>query len=475
MYSVMWSEHCSYKCSQDLPAPVRPEGHARDARRTSWSAWARTPASSTSARAGRSPSRSRATTTRATSSRSRAPRPASAASCATSSRWARARSRSWTRCASAPIDHPDTARVRARRRGGHLRSTATASACPTSAARPCSTRRTRATRSSTRSRSACCATRTSTWPTPAAPATRSCCSARAPAATASAARRILASDTFDDGGPTKRPAVQVGDPFAEKVLIECCLELFAARPRRGHPGPRRAPASPARRRELAVQRRRRHARRLDHVLLRDPTLTPEEILMSESQERMMAIVEPEQARRASSRSCAKWDVETSVLGEVTDTGRLVIDWHGETIVDVDPRTVARRRPGLRAARSPTRPGIDALQADDCRGALAAADDRRRAARARSCSWSAARTSPTSRGSPTSTTATCWATPRWRYPDDARHGPRRRGDRARLRARHRRATAATASSTRTPARSWPSPRPTATSPSPGASRSRSPTA
>ena len=50
---------------------------------------------------------------------------------------------------------------------------------------------------------------------------------------------ILASDTFSEGGPTKRPAVQVGDPFAEKVLIECCLELLPRRARRGHPGPRR--------------------------------------------------------------------------------------------------------------------------------------------------------------------------------------------------------------------------------------------
>ena len=50
---------------------------------------------------------------------------------------------------------------------------------------------------------------------------------------------VLASETFADGGPTKRPAVQVGDPFMEKLLIECTLELFAAQRGRGHPGPRR--------------------------------------------------------------------------------------------------------------------------------------------------------------------------------------------------------------------------------------------
>ena len=60
---------------------------------------------------------------------------------------------------------------------------------------------------------------------------------------------------------------------------------------------------------------------LDNVLLRDPTLTSEEILMSESQERMMAVVEPSKLE-AFLAVTAKWDVETSVLGEVTDTGRL---------------------------------------------------------------------------------------------------------------------------------------------------------
>src|SRR5690606_19421431 len=78
---------------------------------------------------------------------------------------------------------------------------------------------------------------------------------------------------------------------------------------------------------------------LDNVLLRDPTLTAEEILMSESQERMMAIVAPEKLAEFLAVT-AKWEVETSVLGEVTGDGRLVIDWRGERIVDVDPTTVA---------------------------------------------------------------------------------------------------------------------------------------
>lgn len=149
---------------------------------------------------------------------------------------------------------------------------------------------------------------------------------------------ILASDSFSEGGPTKRPAVQVGDPFAEKLLIECCLELFQHDLVEGIQDLGAAGISCATS-ELAANGDGGMFIELDNVLLRDPTLTAEEILMSESQERMMAIVEPSKLD-AFLEVTKKWDVETSVLGEVTDTGRLVINWRGEEIVNVDPRTVA---------------------------------------------------------------------------------------------------------------------------------------
>ena len=171
---------------------------------------------------------------------------------------------------------------------------------------------------------------------------------------------ILASDTFSAGGPTKRPAVQVGDPFAEKVLIECCLELFRGGLVQGIQDLGAAGISCATS-ELASNGDGGMAVDLDKVLLRDPSLTAEEILMSESQERMMAIVEPDKLD-AFLAVTEKWDVETSVLGEVTDTGRLRITWHGETIVDVDPRTVAVDGPVYeRPLTYPT--WLDALQAD----------------------------------------------------------------------------------------------------------------
>jgi phosphoribosylformylglycinamidine synthase len=101
---------------------------------------------------------------------------------------------------------------------------------------------------------------------------------------------------------------------------------------------------------------------LDDVPLRDSTLSPEEILMSESQERMCAVVEPAKVERFLA-ICEKWDVIATVIGEVTDGDRLEIFWHGQQIVDVDPRTVAHDGPVYE--RPYARPNWqDALQADD---------------------------------------------------------------------------------------------------------------
>jgi len=182
---------------------------------------------------------------------------------------------------------------------------------------------------------------------------------------------ILASDTFSEGGPTKRPAVQVGDPFAEKVLIECCLELFHGDLVEGIQDLGAAGISCATS-ELASNGDGGMVIDLDAVLLRDPSLTAEEILMSESQERMMAIVHPDKLE-AFLAVTAKWDVETSVLGEVTDTGRLIIHWQGERIVDVDPTTVAIDSPVYH--RPFARPAWqDALQADTTARLARPADD-----------------------------------------------------------------------------------------------------
>ena len=153
---------------------------------------------------------------------------------------------------------------------------------------------------------------------------------------------VLASETFGAGGLTKRPSVQVGDPFVEKVLIECSLEIFAEDLVVGIQDLGGAGLSCATS-ELASGGSGGMKVQLDKVPLRDPSLSPEEILMSESQERMCAIVEPSKIDRFL-EICKKWDVTVTVIGEVTDGKHLEITWNGELIVDVPPRTVAHDGP-----------------------------------------------------------------------------------------------------------------------------------
>ncbi|HWM57739.1 MAG TPA: phosphoribosylformylglycinamidine synthase subunit PurL [Pseudonocardia sp.] len=165
---------------------------------------------------------------------------------------------------------------------------------------------------------------------------------------------VLASETFsadEDGadesgtGRKKLPSVQVGDPFTEKVLIECCLELIHAGLVVGIQDLGGAGLSCATS-ELASAGDGGMHIELDAVPLRASGMTPAEILSSESQERMCAVVTPENVE-AFLAVCRKWDILATVIGEVTDGDRLVIDWHGETVVDVPPRTVAHDGPVYR--------------------------------------------------------------------------------------------------------------------------------
>jgi phosphoribosylformylglycinamidine synthase len=188
---------------------------------------------------------------------------------------------------------------------------------------------------------------------------------------------VLASDTFSgdesgaDGhgagggaGPSKSrkklPSVQVGDPFTEKVLIECCLELYAAHLVVGIQDLGGAGLSCATS-ELASAGDGGMQIDLDKVPLRAANMSPAEILSSESQERMCAVVTPANVE-AFMAVCRKWDVLATVIGEVTDGDRLRITWHGETVVDVPPRTVAHEGPVYQRplARPETQ---DALNAD----------------------------------------------------------------------------------------------------------------
>ena len=171
---------------------------------------------------------------------------------------------------------------------------------------------------------------------------------------------VLASATFEEGSSAKRPAVQVGDPFTEKVLIECCLELFdrglvVGIQDLGGAGLTCALSETAAKAGLGM------AARLDAVPLREPSMTATEVLASESQERMLAIVEPTHLDEVLS-TCRRWGALATPIAEVTDTGRLVITWHGDVVVDVPPGSLADEGPVYdRPIRRPA--DLDALQSD----------------------------------------------------------------------------------------------------------------
>jgi phosphoribosylformylglycinamidine synthase II len=180
---------------------------------------------------------------------------------------------------------------------------------------------------------------------------------------------VLASASFGDGDggggngaeSAKRPSVQVGDPFMEKLLVECCLELYAAGLVVAIQDLGAAGISCATT-ELAAAGGSGMRVRLDAVPVRDASLGPAGLLMSESQERMMAVAEPRHTERFLA-VCEKWGVQATVIGEVTDTGRLEMTWYGDLIVDLPPGSAADEGPVYhRPLRRPVEQ--DALAADD---------------------------------------------------------------------------------------------------------------
>ncbi|MDQ3423271.1 MAG: phosphoribosylformylglycinamidine synthase subunit PurL [Actinomycetota bacterium] len=149
---------------------------------------------------------------------------------------------------------------------------------------------------------------------------------------------VLASATFDADGPARRPSVQVGDPFTEKLLIEACLEMYDAKLVEGIQDLGGAGLTCALTETSAAGKSGMRAH-LERVPLREASMEPHEVLASESQERMLAIVTPSNLP-AVLAIAARWGVLATAIGEVTEGDRLVVSWHGEAVVDVPPGSLA---------------------------------------------------------------------------------------------------------------------------------------
>ena len=169
---------------------------------------------------------------------------------------------------------------------------------------------------------------------------------------------VLASATFDEDGPARRPSVQVGDPFTEKLLIEACLEMYDAELVEGIQDLGGAGLTCALTETSAAGRSGMRAH-LERVPLREASMEPHEVLASESQERMLAIVTPANLP-AVLAIAEKWGVIATAIGEVVEGDRLVITWHDEVVVDVPPGSLADDGPVYE--RPMERPAdLDALQ------------------------------------------------------------------------------------------------------------------
>ena len=150
---------------------------------------------------------------------------------------------------------------------------------------------------------------------------------------------VLASATFDETSQQRRPSVQVGDPFMEKLLIESCLELYDAGLVAGIQDLGGAGLTCALS-ETAAAAGTGMLIDLDRVPLREASMEPHEVLASESQERMLLVVEPAKLDDVLA-VCAKWGVLATALGTVTGIGEpLTIRWYGEDVVSAPPKSLA---------------------------------------------------------------------------------------------------------------------------------------
>ncbi|MDE2435840.1 MAG: phosphoribosylformylglycinamidine synthase subunit PurL [Sphingomonadales bacterium] len=152
----------------------------------------------------------------------------------------------------------------------------------------------------------------------------------------------MASADFGEDSEEKRPTVQVGDPFTEKLLIEACLELMAtdaivAIQDMGAAGLTSSSV------EMATNGKAGIILDMDRVPCREEGMTPYEMMLSESQERMLMVLKPGKEAMAEA-IFHKWELDFAVIGEVTDTGHMVLTWKGETVCDIPLGPLAEDAP-----------------------------------------------------------------------------------------------------------------------------------
>jgi len=152
----------------------------------------------------------------------------------------------------------------------------------------------------------------------------------------------MASADFGEDSEAKRPTVQVGDPFTEKLLIEACLELMAtdaivAIQDMGAAGLTSSSVEMASKGGAGI--------RLDmnKVPCREEGMTPYEMMLSESQERMLMVLKPGKEAMAEA-IFHKWELDFAVIGEVTDTGHMVLEFDGEVVCDIPLAPLADEAP-----------------------------------------------------------------------------------------------------------------------------------
>ena len=142
----------------------------------------------------------------------------------------------------------------------------------------------------------------------------------------------MSSTEFNEDSESKRPTVQVGDPFVEKLLLEACLELMAtdaivAIQDMGAAGLTSSSFEMAAKGGLGLEMA------LDKVPMRETGMNPYELMLSESQERMLIVLKPGREEMAR-RIFEKWELDFAVVGHLTDTERMVLTWHGDVVANI---------------------------------------------------------------------------------------------------------------------------------------------